>query len=97
VLRALVDRPLRYLGMIGSRRKIRATFDRLRADGVPEEALRRVNAPLGLAIGAESSEEIAVAIVAELIAIRRLGPLAGGPYPHLRSSKGPFAPRTPST
>jgi xanthine dehydrogenase accessory factor len=102
VLRHLIERPLRYLGMIGSRRKIGATFDRLRADGVSDESLRRVHAPLGLAIGAESSEEIAVAIVAELIAVRRLGTGSGtgsgpgmggeGPYPHLRAVKGPFAP-----
>jgi len=94
ILRRLIDRPLRYLGMIGSRRKIGATFGRLRANGVSDDALRRVHAPLGLAIGAESSEEIAVAVVAELIAVRRLGAGAEGPYPHLRKVKGPFAPRS---
>ncbi|MEN8148458.1 MAG: XdhC/CoxI family protein [Planctomycetota bacterium] len=61
----------RYVGMIGSKRKIRAIYDDLLERGVGEEALARVRAPIGLDIGAQTAEEIAVAIVAELIAVRR--------------------------
>jgi xanthine dehydrogenase accessory factor len=91
VLRWAVEQPVRSIGMIGSRRKIRTTFDRLRADGVPEETLRRIRAPIGLDIGAQTSDEIAVAIAAELIAIHRVDPddlSVGRP---LRSRRGPFA------
>jgi xanthine dehydrogenase accessory factor len=65
-----------YVGLIGSRRKIRMIFDALREQGVPEPALARVSAPVGLDIGSESVPEIAVSIVAELIARRNLGPRA---------------------
>jgi xanthine dehydrogenase accessory factor len=69
----LVNRPSRYLGMIGSRRKIRLIFDDLRREGVSDDALSRVRAPLGLDIGSQTVPEIAVSIVAELIARRNLG------------------------
>lgn len=69
----LVNRPSRYLGMIGSRRKIRLIFDDLRREGISDEALARVRAPLGLDIGSQTVPEIAVSIVAELIAHRNLG------------------------
>jgi xanthine dehydrogenase accessory factor len=63
--------PLAYLGMIGSRAKRKVLFDELRAEGFTEEELRRAKCPIGLDIGAESPEEIAIAIVAELITNRR--------------------------
>jgi xanthine dehydrogenase accessory factor len=63
-----------YIGLIGSRRKIRMIFEALRDEGIAEEALGRVAAPVGLDIGSESVAEIAVSIVAELIARRNLGP-----------------------
>ncbi len=66
----LAKQPSRYLGMIGSRRKIRLIFDNLRQAGIPAEALSRVRAPLGLDIGSQTVPEIAVSIVAELIACR---------------------------
>jgi xanthine dehydrogenase accessory factor len=66
-------KPAGYVGMIGSRRKIRVIFEALRGRGVPEEALARVNAPVGLDIGSRTVPEIAVSIVAELIARRNLG------------------------
>ena len=56
-----------YIGMIGSRRKIKLTFEALLNDGVSETDLARVHSPIGLNIGAETPEEIAVSIVAELI------------------------------
>jgi xanthine dehydrogenase accessory factor len=71
VLGELVGRPLRYLGMIGSQRKVRKVFERLAAKGVSRDALARVHAPIGLEIGAETHEEIAISIVAELIQVRR--------------------------
>jgi xanthine dehydrogenase accessory factor len=57
-----------YVGMIGSRAKVKAIVSALAAEGVPEKALHRVHAPIGLAIGAETPAEIAVAIAAEMIA-----------------------------
>jgi len=62
-----------YLGMIGSRRRVRATFEALVRDGVAPERLADVRAPIGLDIGAETPEEIALAIVAEIVAVRRGG------------------------
>jgi xanthine dehydrogenase accessory factor len=59
--------------MIGSRRKIKLIMEDLIARGVPEEVLARVHAPLGFAIGSQTVPEIAVSIVAELIACRNLG------------------------
>jgi xanthine dehydrogenase accessory factor len=71
-LRALAPRNLRYLGLIGSRAKVKRIYDVLVEDGsVPIERLETVHAPIGLDIGAVTPQEIAVSIVAELIAIRR--------------------------
>jgi xanthine dehydrogenase accessory factor len=70
-LRALAARDLRYLGLIGSKAKVKRIYDALLAEGMPPECLQRVHAPVGLDIGAVSPEEIAVSILAELIAIRR--------------------------
>jgi xanthine dehydrogenase accessory factor len=61
-----------YVGMIGSKRKIKMIFEDLIAKGVPQEALDRVHAPLGLPIGSQTVPEIAVSIVAELIACRNV-------------------------
>jgi len=69
-LRALAARELRYLGLIGSRAKVARIFDALAADGVPTERLTRVHAPIGLDIGAVTPQEIAVSILAELIAVK---------------------------
>ena len=69
--------------MIGSRRKIRLIFDDLLRDGMPSECLARVHAPLGLEIGSQTVPEIAVSIVAELIAHRNLPNI---PPPYRRSS-----------
>ena len=56
-----------YIGMIASRRKRNTIYDALRAEGVPQSRIDRVHSPIGLAIGAETPEEIAVSIVAEMI------------------------------
>lgn len=60
-----------YIGMIGSRKKIRFIFDRLKDKGFKEAALKKVYTPIGLDIGAETPEEIAVAIAAEIIQVFR--------------------------
>src|SRR5215204_4564408 len=72
-LRCLVDRPVAYLGMIGSKRRSGAVLQHLADDGFDAAALARVRTPLGLDIGAETPEEIAVSILAELIMVRRGG------------------------
>ena len=71
VLRALADRPYRYVGLIGSRAKVARLTAALLDAGVSADWLRTLRAPIGFDIGAVSPEEIAVAIVAELIAVRR--------------------------
>jgi xanthine dehydrogenase accessory factor len=70
---AVINTPAAFVGMIGSRRKIRLIFEDLLREGIPSEALKRVHAPLGLDIGSQTVPEIAVSIVAELIAQRNLG------------------------
>jgi xanthine dehydrogenase accessory factor len=70
-LRALAARDLRYVGLIGSRAKVKKIYDALAEEGMPIECLQRVHAPIGLDIGGVSPEEIAISIVAELIAVRR--------------------------
>jgi xanthine dehydrogenase accessory factor len=69
-LRALTAHPLRYLGLIGSKAKVKRIFDALREEGTANDALRTVHAPIGLDIGAITPQEIAVSIVAELIAVK---------------------------
>jgi len=69
-IRALAARDLRYLGLIGSRAKVARIFDALESEGMPLECLQRVHAPIGLDIGAITPVEIAVSILAELIAVR---------------------------
>jgi xanthine dehydrogenase accessory factor len=72
-LRHVINSPTRYIGMIGSRTKCLAILDHLRAGGCPESALNRVYAPIGLDLGGTAPQEIAVAILAEVIAVRRGG------------------------
>ncbi len=70
VLKQALQTDAGYVGMLGSRRKIRATFDILMREGVSQQALDKVHTPIGLSIGAETPEEIAISIVAELIQAR---------------------------
>jgi xanthine dehydrogenase accessory factor len=69
----LISKPHTYLGMIGSKRKIRLIYEDLQRQGISAAALQRVHAPLGLPIGSQTVPEIAISIVAELIACRNLG------------------------
>jgi xanthine dehydrogenase accessory factor len=71
-----------YVGLIGSRRKIRLIYDNLRDAGISETDLQRVAAPVGLEIGSQTVPEIAISIVAELIARRNLGPEGIAPRAH---------------
>lgn len=71
VLRHALDTPARYVSMIGSKRKTLSVMKELIKEGVPRESFDRLFAPMGLDIGAISPEEIAVAVVAEMIAVRR--------------------------
>ena len=71
ILRWAVQTRARYVGMIGSKRKVIEISKTLQEEGVPAHLFDRVHAPIGLDIGAVTPEEIAVAITAELIAIRR--------------------------
>jgi xanthine dehydrogenase accessory factor len=66
-----VTTPAGYIGMIGSKRKIKTSFTYLETRGITQEQLDKVHSPIGLAIGAETPEEIAVAIMAEIIQVRR--------------------------
>ena len=71
VVRAALMQPCGFVGMIGSRRRVKATLERIGESGVPMERLADVHAPLGVAIGGETPEEIAVSIIAEIIRERR--------------------------
>lgn len=74
LIRALRTDPApRYIGMIGSRRRVRATYVQLLDDGFDQGTLGRIHAPVGLDIGAETPEEIAVAVAAELVMTDRGG------------------------
>lgn len=88
----LAPKPARYVGLIGSKRKIRMIFEDLEEAGIPAEALDRVHAPLGIDIGSRTVPEIAVSIVAQLIGHRNRGPEA---FPPQRWLSG--HPRTRNT
>ncbi len=72
-LRAVIDSDAAYIGMIGSRRKVRTILDNLAGSGIPREQLGRVYSPIGVDIGAESPAEIALSIMAEVVNVRRRG------------------------
>jgi xanthine dehydrogenase accessory factor len=73
VLEWAITTDAKYIGMIGSRKKIEKIYDNLIAKGASGDDLKRVHAPIGLDINAETPEEIAVSILAEIIKIRRSG------------------------
>jgi xanthine dehydrogenase accessory factor len=80
ILRWAVQTEARYIGMVGSRRKAITIFRELTREGLRPELFDRVHSPVGLDIGAITPEEIAVSIVAEIIAIRRR---VERPLPHM--------------
>ncbi|HEY0009266.1 MAG TPA: XdhC family protein, partial [Tepidisphaeraceae bacterium] len=77
-LEAIIDRPAKYIGMIGSKRKVRTILGQLAEQGVPLESLAKVHAPIGLEINAVTVDEIALSIAAELVAVRRAAGAASG-------------------
>src|SRR6201988_5316128 len=74
-----------YVGLIGSKRRTSIVIDRLRESGVPEERLKNIHAPIVLDIGAVTPEEVAVAIMAEIVAEHRGG--TGTPLSHKKAQK----------
>jgi xanthine dehydrogenase accessory factor len=98
-LAAVIDSPARYIGMIGSKRKIRLIFEDLEASGVARDRIDRVHAPIGVPIGAVTVHEIAVSIAAQLIQERRATAEAvvEGPFPlPARKEASPFSSRESS-
>lgn len=71
LLGAIVEKPAAYIGMLGSKRRVITVVDNLKKQGASEAALARLHAPIGVEINAETPQEIAVSIMAEVIAVRR--------------------------
>ena len=82
-LEAILRKPYAYVGMMGSRRRVAIVKDQLVAKGVCREALDGVHTPIGLKIGAETPEEIAVSVMAEIIQVKNAGSAKGGYSPEL--------------
>ncbi len=74
-LEAILPKETAYIGLIGSRRRIRFVLEALAQKGIPQDRLTDIFTPIGLPIGSESPEEIALAIAAELVSVRRRGRL----------------------
>jgi xanthine dehydrogenase accessory factor len=71
ILNQLIQKDFKYIGMIGSMKKIWTMKEDLQKQGIPEEAFRKLRAPIGLDIGGETPEEIAISIAAEIIAVKK--------------------------
>lgn len=69
-LKSVINKNVKYIGMMGSKRKIKSIFEALLADGVDEKLFKKVNTPIGLEIEAETPEEIAISIAAEIIKVK---------------------------
>src|SRR3990170_4161677 len=89
-LRQVAESPAAYVGMIGSKRRGAAVLQHLIDDGLDPEAVRRVHTPIGLDIGAETPEEIAVAIMAEVVQVRRGG--SGRPMREVKKARRGVTP-----
>lgn len=85
-MRAVIATNADYIGLIGSKRRTNIVLDRLRAGGADEEKLKKVCAPIGLDIGAVTPEEVAIAILAEIVSQRRGG--KGGSLSTWRRASG---------
>ncbi|MFZ5642170.1 MAG: XdhC family protein [Bacillota bacterium] len=72
-LRELISRPAGYIGMIGSSRKVKAVMSELEEEGIEKGLLEKVYSPIGLDIGAQTPEEIALSIMSEIVAVYRGG------------------------
>jgi xanthine dehydrogenase accessory factor len=71
ILRQLIQKDFKYIGMIGSMRKMMTMKENLQKQGISKEAFAKIQAPIGLDIGAETPEEIAISIAAEIIAVKK--------------------------
>jgi xanthine dehydrogenase accessory factor len=89
-VRTLLKRKLGYIGMIGSKRRAKATIERLAEQGYSPDELGRVHTPMGLDLGAETPAEIALAIAAEIVRVRRGGPLESISLAAKARSTGPL-------
>ncbi len=89
-LKAAVAAPAKYVAFVGSRKKIAALRDELAKEGVPRERLEAVKAPAGVDIGAITSEEIALSILAEMVGVRRSDRAAAKPARD--AGEAPLAP-----
>lgn len=85
ILERTLQTPAKYIGMIGSRRKVLITYEHLIERGVSVDVLKRVHAPMGIELGAITAEEIGISVVAELIKVRR------GNHLPLRHKSNPMA------
>lgn len=70
VLRQFVNKQLKYLGMMGSKKKVKAIFGNLEEDGVKRNVLEKIHAPIGIKISSQTPYEIAISIVAEMVAVK---------------------------
>jgi xanthine dehydrogenase accessory factor len=75
LLKVALETPAGYIGAMGARRTTETRNERLRAEGVTDEQLGRIHAPIGLKIGSRTPEEVAVAVAAEIVATRRQAPV----------------------
>ena len=71
ILERVISSPAKYIGMIGSQRKVLTTYEHLAKKGISVQLMERVHAPIGIEIGATTAEEIGISVVAQLIAVRR--------------------------
>jgi len=71
ILRQLLKKDFRYIGMIGSKRKMESIIKELKEEGIPDAAFSAIRSPVGLDIGAEAPEEIAISIAGEIIAVKK--------------------------
>jgi len=78
-LREILDSPAAYIGMIGSKRRVATVLEDMAKEGFSDESIRRLYAPIGIDIGAETPEEIALSIMSEVVNVLR-----GGPAPSMR-------------
>lgn len=72
-LREVIGKPAAYIGMIGSSRKVKAILAKLEAEGISPERLKEIYTPIGLKLGSETPEEIALCILSEIVSVRRNG------------------------
>ena len=70
-LKAVIEKPVGYIGMIGSKRRVKALMAEMIAEGIAEDAVAKVHSPIGMDIGAQTPAEIAVSILAEVINVHR--------------------------